>query len=196
VLDTRSPEVFASGHLRGSLNVGLDGRFAEYAGDVLHAEDTVVLVAERGRETEAKVRLARIGYDHVEGFVPDAELDLVVRPDLAETAIRLPAADVASWRAEDPSLQFVDVRTPSEQETGIVAGAHLVPLPELVERAGELDPRATTVLYCAGGYRSSVAASVLRARGFTRVAEIIGGCDGWRATGLPLVESVLGAPRG
>lgn len=186
VLDTRPPEVFASGHLRASVNVGLEGRFAEYAGDVLRAGDAVVLAGDAGTETEAKVRLARIGYDRVAGYLPDLELELLRNPELAVTAARLPATDLASWRADDPSLQLVDVRNPSEHETGVIEGARLIPLAQLLDRFRELEPSATTVVYCARGSRSSVAASVLRARRFTRVADIIGGCEGWAAAGLPL----------
>jgi hydroxyacylglutathione hydrolase len=193
VLDTRPPEVFASGHLRDSVNVGLEGRFAEYAGDVLRAGDAIVLAGDAGSETEAKVRLARIGYDRVAGYLPDLELELFRNPGLAVTAARLPATDLASWREEDPSLQLVDVRNPSEHEAGVIGGARLIPLPQLLDRFTELEPAATTVVYCARGSRSSIAASVLRARRFTRVADVIGGCEGWRAAGLPLVAATLGA---
>ena len=78
LLDTRAPETFASGHLRGAMNVGLDGRFAEYAGDVIRPGQQVVLLSEPGRGTEAKVRLARIGFDDVIGEVPDIEAALPV----------------------------------------------------------------------------------------------------------------------
>ncbi len=188
VLDTRAPEVFASGHLRGSVNVGLEGRFAEYAGDVVRPEQELVLVADPGREAEAKVRLARIGFDNVAGFVADAELALVERPDLAEHAARLPARDLAGWRGDDPGVQLVDVRNPGEQEDGIIEGARCVPLAQLLDRLGELDPDRTTIVYCAGGYRSSIAASLLRAEGFERVADIIGGFSAWTAAGLPVAH--------
>lgn len=118
LLDTRAPEAFASGHVRGSVNVGLDGRFAEYAGDVIRPGQQVVLLGDHGRGTEAKVRLARIGFDAVAGEVPDIEALLTQRPELARTAPRLPAGDVAAWRAEDPDLQIVDVRNPGETKVG------------------------------------------------------------------------------
>jgi len=82
VLDGRSPETFASGHLRGSVIVGLDGRFAEYAGDAIRPGQPIVVVAEAGREAEAKVRLARIGFDRVRGAVVDVERVLAERPGL------------------------------------------------------------------------------------------------------------------
>jgi rhodanese-related sulfurtransferase len=183
LLDTRAPESFASGHLRGSVNVGLDGRFAEYAGDVVRPGEQVVLLGDAGRGTEARVRLARIGFDAVIGEVGDIETVLATRPELAEAAQRLPASEVAAWLEDDASLQVVDVRNPGETSvTGSVPGATLVPLPQLLDRLHELDPSRPTVVYCAGGYRSSVAASTLRAHGFTTVADLIGGYGAWAST--------------
>lgn len=182
LLDTRAPESFASGHLRGSINVGLDGRFAEYAGDVVRPGQQVVLVADAGHGTEAKVRLARIGFDAVAGELPDIETVISAHPELAGAAKRLPATDVRAWLADDPTLQIVDVRNPGETAGGgTVPGATLLPLPRLLDRMSELDPTRPTVVYCAGGYRSSVAASTLRAHGFTAVADIIGGYGAWSA---------------
>jgi glyoxylase-like metal-dependent hydrolase (beta-lactamase superfamily II)/rhodanese-related sulfurtransferase len=177
LIDGRSPESFASGHLRGSINVGLDGRFAEYAGDVVRPGQPIVVVTDAGRDAEAKVRLARIGFDGVQGAVVDVERVLADRPDLAERATRLAAADMASWRADEPALQVVDVRNPAEQEAGVLPGAIRIPLAQLLDRLGELDPQAPIVVYCAGGYRSSIAASLLRAKGCERVADLQGGYD-------------------
>jgi hydroxyacylglutathione hydrolase len=187
VIDARPPEVFASGHLRGSINVSLDGRFAEYAGDVVRPGQPLVVVADEGRETEAKVRLARIGFDRVRGAVVDVERLLADRPDLAAQGARLAARDLASWRDDEPNLQIIDVRNPSEHESGVVPGAIRVPLARLLDRLGDLDATAPTVLYCAAGYRSSIAASALRTAGFTQVADLQGGYDAWAAAGLPTV---------
>jgi hydroxyacylglutathione hydrolase len=182
LLDTRSPESFASGHLRGSINVGLDGRFAEYAGDVVRPGQQVVLIGDPGRAPEARVRLARIGFDAVAGELPGIELTLARHPELATAASRLPAADVAGWLAEDPDVQVVDVRNPGETQVGgTVPGARTLPLPQLLDHLGDLDPTKPVIVYCAGGYRSSVAASTLRAHGFTVVADLIGGYGAWAA---------------
>ena len=182
LLDTRSPESFASGHLQGAVNVGLDGRFAEYAGDVIRPGQQVVLVDDAGRGTEAKVRLARIGFDDVAGELADVERVLADDPGLAQTAKRLPATEVATWVADVPDLQIVDVRNPGETASGMVPGAKNLPLPRLLDHLDELDPAAPTIVYCAGGYRSSVAASTLRANGFTTVADMIGGYGAWVST--------------
>ncbi|HEX5947661.1 MAG TPA: MBL fold metallo-hydrolase, partial [Acidimicrobiales bacterium] len=103
LLDVRDPDGFAAGHLAGAVNVGLDGRFAEYAGDVLRAGQEVVVATDPGREREARTRLARIGFDRVVGAVAVEEA-LVERPDLAERSTRLAAMDVAAWRDTEPAL--------------------------------------------------------------------------------------------
>ncbi len=188
MVDGRAPDVFASGHLAGSLNVGLDGRFAEYTGDVVRAGQPIVVITDAGRETEARVRLARIGFDNVAGYLPGIERVLAQRPDLAASATRLPATDLAAWSAEEPALQIVDVRNPGELDAGVVSGARHIALAALIYRMGELDATTPTVVYCASGYRSSIAASALRGNGFTTVADVLGGFEAWSAAGLPLAN--------
>jgi hydroxyacylglutathione hydrolase len=184
VLDTRAADTYAAGHLRGSVNVGLDGRFAEYAGDIISPEDAIVLVTDLGHEVEAKVRLARIGFDHVVGVVSNIEALLSEHPQHAATAARLSASDLAGWRTDEPDIQVVDVRNPGEVEEGMIEGARSIPLAELRGRRDELDPEAPVVVYCAGGHRSSTAASLLRSRGFRQVADILGGYPAWTGSGL------------
>ncbi|MEW6476544.1 MAG: MBL fold metallo-hydrolase [Actinomycetota bacterium] len=199
LIDGRRPDEFASGHLRGAVNVGMEGRFAEYAGDIARPDQPIVVCTDPGREGEAKVRLARIGFDRVVGAVGDIRRLLAEHPELAVASLRLPAADFARWHTAAAALggdpvQLVDVRNPGETEQGVIPGARRIPLAALLQRIDELDPSATTVVYCAGGYRSSIAASVLAARGFTTVADILGGYDAWAAAGFP-TESPL-APAG
>jgi glyoxylase-like metal-dependent hydrolase (beta-lactamase superfamily II)/rhodanese-related sulfurtransferase len=179
LLDTRAPESFASGHVRGSVNVGLDGRFAEYAGDVVRPDQPVVVLGDVDRGAEAKVRLGRIGFDHVVGEVADVERALAEHPDLAEVAPRLPAHELRQWLADDPSLQVVDVRNPGEVAEGAVPGSTPIPLARLLDGMDQLDRDRPVVVYCAGGYRSSIAASTLRANGFATVADLIGGYGAW-----------------
>lgn len=174
IVDARPSDVFSSGHLRGAINVGLDGRFAEYAGDVLRPGDEVIVVADDGREDEARVRLARIGFDHVVGALADVDSVLIAHPERAERAARITAAELAEWQLTD-SLQIVDVRNPTECAEGMVAGAVNLPLPNLLDQLATLDPARPTVVYCAGGYRSATAASLLRSKGFATVADIYGG---------------------
>ena len=175
ILDGRSTEVFSSGHLHGSINVGLDGRFAEYAGDILRPGQSVVLVTDPGREDEARIRLARIGFDHVVGAIPDIDRVLIEHPDLADRAARVSASELQAWRTEEPELQVIDVRNPNECAAGVIDGSVNLPLPNLLDRVDEIDPARPTVVYCAGGYRSATAASLLRSLGHRTVADIYGG---------------------
>jgi rhodanese-related sulfurtransferase len=192
LIDARRPADFASGHLRGAVNVGLEGRFAEYAGDIARPDQPIVLVTDPGREAEARVRLARIGFDRVVGAVGDVERVLAEHPELAVPALRISAGDFAGWDSTDGPVQLVDVRNPGEHEGGVLPGARRIPLAALLGRIDELDPAVTTVVYCAGGYRSAIAASALSAHGFALVADLLGGYDAWKAAGLP-IETPAGA---
>ncbi|MBU6200835.1 MAG: MBL fold metallo-hydrolase [Acidobacteria bacterium] len=178
IVDVRDPQAFALGHLRGSVNVGLAGRYAEYAGSVIAPDEDMVLVAESGTEQEARVRLARIGYDRAIAWFP-AE-SLVEVPAEVRRASRLSAPEFAEVRASGRDLQVVDVRGQGEFASGHLDGAVHIPVAQLRRRAGELRPDVPTVVYCAGGYRSSIGASVLRAAGFTDVSDVLGGFEAIR----------------
>ena len=179
VLDTREPGDFAVGHLSGSLNVGLAGRFAEYAGDVIRPDRHILLVCEPGREIEAKVRLGRIGYDNVIGHLVDPLRALVEHPEIAERSSRLTAIELAGRRIEIPELVVVDVRNPGELDRGVIPGSVNIPLARLALRLGELDPRRPTVVHCASGYRSMIASSLLAASGFPTSRTCRAATDAW-----------------
>ena len=183
VVDTRDDQAFAAGHLRGSVNVGLGGRFAEYTGEVVAPGTPIVLVADPGTEPEARIRLARIGFDSVVGHLTDPIGVFVQRPELVETSSRLSVQEFDERRAAlDAELQVVDLRNPGETEGGVIPGALLIQLPQLVRRLDELDPARPTVVYCAGGYRSSIGASTLRSAGFADVSDLLGGYNAWVLT--------------
>jgi rhodanese-related sulfurtransferase/glyoxylase-like metal-dependent hydrolase (beta-lactamase superfamily II) len=186
VLDTREPMDFAAGHLEGAVNVGLQGRFAEFAGDVLAPQRSIVLVGDPGRELEAKVRLGRIGFDGVIGYLAEPVHAFLDCPEAVERSSRLTIEQLAELRGNVPDLQLVDVRNPGETAMGTLPGAVEMPLPTLVDTLDGLDPDRPTVVYCAGGYRSSIAASVLAATGFADTSDVLGGFEAWRAAGLPV----------
>src|SRR5213078_4369444 len=133
--------------------------------------EAVVVATEPGRDVEAKIRLGRIGFDRVLGEIADVDRLLAEHPELAATATRIAAADVATWRDELPDLQILDVRNPGELEAGVIGDSVNIPLPRLLDGFGALDPSAPTIVYCASGVRSSIVASLLRAKGFERVAD-------------------------
>ncbi|MGD9619253.1 MAG: rhodanese-like domain-containing protein [Mycolicibacterium sp.] len=179
LVDGRSPEEFATGHLRNAINIGLDGRYAEFAGSVIRSDVDIVLFTEPGQELEGKNRLARIGFDRVIGYLDRPyEVMLSHREDV-EAASRLTATAFDQRASELADLQIVDVRNPGEVEAGTIPHAIPIPVGQLPNRLSELDPVRPTVVYCAGGYRSSVAASLLRQRGFADVSDILGGFGAW-----------------
>lgn len=187
VLDTRDPAVFAQGHVVGSYNVGLAGRYAEYAGDVLTAEQPIVLVCDDGTALEARNRLARIGFDKVVGCLADPVSAVLAHPQWVVGASRLTVSELDLSIHQVERLQMVDVRGPAEvASSGKIACARLVPLARILDRLAELDPGAPTVVYCASGYRSMIAASVMRASGFQDVSDLIGGFSAWEQSQLPV----------
>jgi hydroxyacylglutathione hydrolase len=179
VIDSRDDVDFAAGHLRGSVNVGLGGRFAEYAGEVMRPGTPIVVVADGGHEREAVVRLARIGFDDVVGVFADPGTAFLAHPELVEQSSRLTAVDLDRAIADIDGLQVIDVRGPGETELGVIDDARTIQLAQLLRRTGELDPGVPTVVYCAGGYRSSIAASLLRSQGFVDVSDLLGGYSSW-----------------
>ncbi|MDA0202528.1 MAG: rhodanese-like domain-containing protein, partial [Actinobacteria bacterium] len=142
----------------------------------------IVLFVEDGYELEGKNRLARIGFDRVVGAISDATRVLVENPDRVRRASRLTSQAFNGRHAEVANIQIVDVRNPGEVESGMVPDAVNIPVGQLPARLDELDAGRPTVVYCAGGYRSSVAASLLRQRGFNDVSDVLGGYGAWIET--------------
>jgi hydroxyacylglutathione hydrolase len=185
LLDTRDPAEFAAAHLQGSLNIGLGGQYATWAGTILSRERPIVIIADPGRESESAVRLGRIGFDHVVGFLKDGLQSIGSRADLTASTERV-SAPVAAERIAHGEAILVDVRTPGEREQKRVAGSVALPLNHLVDRAAELPRDRPLLIHCAGGYRSSIAASLLQRLGFTQVGEMAGGLAAWEAAKLPI----------
>jgi rhodanese-related sulfurtransferase len=196
LLDAREPGDFAAGHLRRAVNVGLQGRFAEWAGDVLSPDRDVVLVGDPSAAFEAKVRLARVGYDRVVGQLRDPAKVFASRPQLIEASSRLTIEQLAELRGLEPGLQLVDVRSPGETANGTLPGALEIPLAVLTDSLAGLDRAAPLVVYCGSGYRSLVASSALVDAGFSDVSDLLGGYSAWEGAGLPIALVSNAAPPG
>ncbi len=175
LLDVRPGADFAGAHLRGSVNIGLDGSYATWAGTLLHQERPIVLVVSPGLQQEAALRLARIGFDNVAGYLDGGMMALEGRPDLVERIERITAATLDEQLAGPDPPFVLDVRTEAEREELVVSGSVSIPLGHLLERLDELPRDRTIVVHCATGYRSSAAASILRREGFEQVADLVGG---------------------
>ena len=186
VLDARSVDDFAAGHLRMSVNVGFDGRFAETGGMVAEVGARIVLIAYPGDEQEAAMRLARIGSDHVVGYL-SVDRDGLFPAELAElvrSAPRTTVDELEELLAAD-GVTLVDIRNPGEREFGTIPGSVPIPLAQLRTRLEQVPTDKPIVVHCAGGWRSSVAASLLRAQGFDSVSDLLGGYDAWSEAHVP-----------
>jgi hydroxyacylglutathione hydrolase len=187
ILDVRDPAEYAKGHVAGSINIGLGGQYATWAGTVLDRTRPIVIVAEPGREQEAALRLGRIGFDHVKGYLNGGMEALAGRPDLVWPTERISAPMVAEELASaDPPL-LLDIRNPREWATKHIEGSVNVPLNHLQERIAEIPRDRRIAVHCAGGYRSSIAAGILHQYGITNLIEMAGGLAAWDAAKLPVV---------
>lgn len=188
ILDVRDPAEYAKGHVAGSINIGLGGQFATWAGTVLDRAKPIVIIAEPGREGEATLRLGRIGFDHVKGYLRGGMEALASRPDLVWPTERVSAAMVAEELADGNPPLLLDIRSPREWAAKHIEGSVNVPLNHLQERIGEIPRDRRIAVHCAGGYRSSIAAGILHQHGLTHLIEMAGGLAAWEAAKLPVVS--------
>ncbi|WP_338889327.1 rhodanese-like domain-containing protein [Rhodococcus sovatensis] len=192
LIDTRSPEEFAAAHLRGAVNVGLEGRFAETCGTVTDVDEPIILVTRPGDEAKAAMRLARIGYDKVQGYFNTLTTDSGTPfPSpligLVEQTERLTVAELAA-ALQNSRVTLLDVRNQGERDDGYIAGSLHIPLAELAKRHTTLPQDRPLVVHCRSGWRSSVAASFLRASGHKETTDLLGGYNAWEETETPVCD--------
>jgi hydroxyacylglutathione hydrolase len=187
VLDVRDPAEYARAHLVGSLNIGLNGSYATWAGTILDKDKPIVVIAEPAREAEAAMRLGRIGFDSFVGYLRNGLGALEERPELMTGTARItPVEAAAALVSSDPPI-VVDVRAPNELAKGRIEGSLNLPLNRLGERLDELPPNRRVLVHCAGGYRSSIAAGLMQQRGLD-VLELAGGLAAWEAAGQAIAH--------
>ncbi len=187
LLDTRPAAVFGACHPARALNVSLDGQYASWVGTLLRPDQPMLLVAEPARSEEAVTRLARVGYEEVAGIL-DGGCDAWRAAGLPVDSV--PLVPAAMLRPGDHTV--LDVRRKAEWERFHLPSATHVPLAQLRERLPALDRGVEWSVVCATGYRSSIAASLMKREGFSGVRNVVDGMDGYRAAGLP-VEAGAGA---
>lgn len=171
LLDTRHPSDFAKGFIKGSINIGLKGQYAPWVGALIDPESTLILITDKDSEKESVTRLARVGYEKVHGFL-DGGVDAV--EDTLCKIENKSAADVTQLIDEDKST-ILDVRKPGELQNGFVSGSTHIRLQELPQKMSSLNKEEPLVVYCAGGYRSMIACSLLAANGFNSLINTDGG---------------------
>jgi hydroxyacylglutathione hydrolase len=173
LLDSRDPAEFEAAHIPGSVNVGLGGRFASWAGMVLDVEKPLIIAAAPGREKETALRLGRIGFDRILGFVSPASASP------AASIERIEAEGLARELASKNPPLVLDVRGIGERANGLIEPSLHIPLPDLPKRWREVPKAKRLVIHCAGGYRSAIAASILAAKGRTGLVDLVGGYAAW-----------------
>jgi glyoxylase-like metal-dependent hydrolase (beta-lactamase superfamily II)/rhodanese-related sulfurtransferase len=178
LLDTRDGALFEGAHIKGAVNIGLSGTFATWGGTLLDRELPIVVIADPGREAEAVTRLGRIGFDNVAGHLEGGMG--AVGDELIERTERITAGVLAEQLENGDTPTVIDVRTPPEWEEQRIDGSVNVPLSRLQQELPRLSEAGPLVVYCASGYRSAIAASVLQ-RGGASVSDLVGGLPAWQA---------------
>jgi glyoxylase-like metal-dependent hydrolase (beta-lactamase superfamily II)/rhodanese-related sulfurtransferase len=194
VLDTRPDTQFGEGHIPGSVNIPLSGQFASWAGALLGLETELLLVAENvDRAAESRMRLARVGIERVAGYLAGGFEAWERASQAVERLPHITVHDLARLQSAATDLQIADVRRPAEWDEGHIEGAQLLPLNQFATAifGGKVDRHRPLAVHCKGGYRSAIAASLLRRAGFQQVVNVTGGFDAWKAAGLPVAQVAI-----
>jgi rhodanese-related sulfurtransferase len=180
VLDTRKPDAFAAGHIAGSINIGLDGSFAPWVGALIPIrQESILIVAEQGRETEVIRRLARIGYHQCDGYLSGGVYEWKASGEAVESIESISATAFQTLLSNNKH-GVIDVRAASEYQQGNVPAALHIPLDQSVYTDIRIDNTKDYLVYCAGGYRSMIFISLLKAKGFNKLINIEGGYNAIR----------------
>jgi len=186
-LDVRPAADFAGSHVTGSINIGLDGKFATWSGTAIPPDARILIVADPGAEREAALRLGRIGLDNVVGFLSGGMGALEAHLDLVQSTERITAQALAALQEDGDAPFVVDVRSESEWNDCHIEGSTNIPLAQLEQRKDEIPRDRDVVVMCRTGYRSSLATSMLQRQAFGRLSDLVGGIEGWRASDLKTV---------
>jgi glyoxylase-like metal-dependent hydrolase (beta-lactamase superfamily II)/rhodanese-related sulfurtransferase len=188
ILDVRDPVDFEGAHLEGSINIGLGGKYATWAGTLLERDRPIVIIVDTGREEEAIMRLGRIGFDNIEGYLEGGMHSLLTRPDLLKRTDRITVLTLREQlSAKNPPL-VLDVRTKNEWKENRIVESVNIPLHQLKERVHEIQRDRKMVVHCATGYRSSIASSLLEKDKISNFADLVGGFSAWQAAKLATVK--------
>jgi len=190
VLDTRNQQVFCKAFIPGSLFIGIDGGFAPWVGALItNIEHPIVFIADEGREEEVVLRLARVGYDHTVGFLKGG-IDAWVADGNETDKITSISAEDLSRKMKSEKIHLLDARKPSEYGAEHIKDVANFPLDFINEHLNDLDKNETLHIHCAGGYRSMIAISILKANGYNNLIDIAGGFGAIKKTNIPLTEYV------
>jgi hydroxyacylglutathione hydrolase len=193
ILDTREPDIFEKGFIQGSINIGLGGQYAIWLGTLIDINQNLVIVADEGKEHDSILRAARIGFENIKGFLNGGISAWIKEGNPIEKIESIPPQEFANKIntaiARNEKLNILDVRKTSEYETAHVKGATLLELASLSKKLNTLDKQKTYFVHCAGGYRSMIATSILKANGFENAINIFGGFSAIINTTIPVISS-------
>lgn len=190
LLDGRESDDFAKRHVVDAISIPMKGHYATWAGTFLDHNKPVVIIADKGKEREAAMRLGRIGFDNVVGYVQDGMNAFEKRDDLVASNVRATPESLASLMKSSKPPMVVDVRTDAEWHQANIDGAVHMPLISLLDKVDSLPRDREVVILCASGNRSSTAASLLSQRGVTHVTDLAGGIEAWQKQHLPVKQAV------
>ena len=187
VLDTRPAMQFAVAHVPGTVHIALTGQFASWAARILGLDTRLVIVGEDAEHVrESQMRLARVGIENVAGYLADGVVGWIQNGMELDYIPQITVQDFVELRNEEPDrIAVLDVRELGEVASGVIDNSLCIPLGKLRSRLEELHRETLLVVHCKGGYRSSIATSILRRAGFRDIANLIGGFDAWKTAGLP-----------
>ena len=186
IVDVREAADFAGAHFRASINIGIDGRFATWAGTILNKDVPIIIIAEASRVEEAVMRLGRIGFHNVRGFLKGGMESLKDRNDLISKTQRISAAAIDELEGE---TTIIDIRNENEWEGGHIEGSLNIPLNHLADRIAEVPLSGQVIVHCQGGYRSMIAASLLEKEGLSNIFDLVGGYQAWVSEKRPVTAS-------
>ncbi|MBX9688057.1 MAG: MBL fold metallo-hydrolase [Candidatus Obscuribacterales bacterium] len=191
ILDVREMDDFAASHLKDSVNIALSGHYAMWAGNFLDPKKAILIIAPAGKEKEAVLRLGRIGFENVAGYLEGGIEACKDKPNFLESSTRETPEQLSKELASDKPPFVLDIRNDSERSDSYIEGSKQVPLIVLLDELDKLPKDKEIVVQCATGFRSSIAASLLRRHGFAQVSDLAGGITAWKQAKLPLkgVES-------
>lgn len=190
ILDTRKPEVFAKGFIPNSINIGIEGGFAPWVGALIpDLKQNLLIVTEPGKEEEVVTRLARVGYDHTIGFL-NGGFDAWIESGKETDAVDNVSAQAFAVVYSNENPEVIDVRKPDEFAAGHIEGAKNLPLDYINDLMAEFPKNKTLYVHCAGGYRSMIAASILKSRGIDDVVNIEGGFGAIEKTNVAVLQGV------
>ncbi|MFY8021591.1 MAG: MBL fold metallo-hydrolase [Bacteroidia bacterium] len=186
ILDSRMPEIFEKGFIPGSINIGLQGQYAVWVGSLIDYGKPIIVIADPGKEEEAILRLARVGYEHVFGYL-DGGFDAWIHAGKKIEVVDSIEPEVFAEELGLDNPTVIDVRNPGEWLSGHIDGAELIPLSKLEQSLKKLNPEHKYLIHCAGGYRSMMASSIMKKHGFNHIKNVHGGINKIKEAGYLLV---------